>query len=104
MGILRFLEKPPFLIYAPIYAPANTSIRALVLFLCLGVPALYAQPLAPQQPRTSQDRRIQDVEQRAGPFEIAGQNYTVVLRQKRLANVSDPALSQTLAGVTILDS
>jgi len=108
MGILRLVQKPPFVIYAPIYAPiytpANTPISALVLFLCLGAPAFYAQPLAPQQSRTSPDRRIQDVEQRAGPFAIAGQNYTVVLREKRLANVSAPALSQTLAGVTILDS
>jgi hypothetical protein len=79
-------------------------ICALAGSLCLGVQSLSGQPDAPQQPSTSADGRVEDAEQRTGPFAIAGQNYTVVLHEKRLANVSDPTFAQTLAGVQISDA
>jgi hypothetical protein len=76
-------------------------ICALAGLLCLGTHSLAARPTAPQQPGISTDGRVEDVEQRAGPFDIAGQTYNVVLREKRIASVSDPALARTLAGVEI---
>ncbi len=75
----------------------------LAVFLCLGVQSLSGRPAASQQPRTSADGRVENADQRVGPFAIAGHNYTVVLHGKRLASVSDPALAQTLAGVEISD-
>jgi hypothetical protein len=86
-------------------AKSLLPICALTGSLCLGVQSLCRQPAAPQQqPGTSAEGRVEDADQRAGPFAIAGQSYTVVLRQKRLANVSDPSFARTLAGVEIADA
>jgi hypothetical protein len=76
----------------------------LAVFLCLGVQSLSGRPAASQQPSTSANGRVENADQSAGPFAIAGHNYTVVLHRKRLASVSDPALAQTLAGVEISDA
>jgi hypothetical protein len=92
MGILRFLWKP------------LVSICALAGFLCLGDQGLSGRPAAAQQPDSSAGVRIEDAERRAGPFALAGQDYTVLLREKRFAGVSEPALAQTLAGVEIRDA
>jgi hypothetical protein len=92
MRILRFLEKSLLLVFA------------LAGSLCLGVQSLSARPASPQQPSASPGNRVEDAEQRAGPFTLAGQNYTVLLHQKRLASVRDGALAQTLAGVEIRDA
>ena len=92
MRILAFLAK------------SLIPICALAGSLCLGVQSLSGQPATPRQPGTSADGRVEDVEQHAGPFAIAGQNYTVVLHEKRLANTSDPTFSRTLAGVEITDA
>jgi hypothetical protein len=70
----------------------------------MGVQSLSGQPATLQQPSTSAGGRVEDIEQRTGPFAIAGQNYTVLLHEKRLVNVSGPALVQTLAGVEISDA
>ena len=70
-------------------------------FLCLGVQSLSSRPPAPQQPSAS---AVEDAEQRTGPFPIAGQNYTVVLHEKRLTSVDAPALARTLAGMEIKDA
>jgi hypothetical protein len=50
------------------------------------------------------DRQVEDAEQRSGPFAIAGQNYTVVLREERLSSASDPALARTLKSMDIVDA
>jgi hypothetical protein len=76
----------------------------LAVFLCLGVQSLSGRPAASQQPSTSANGQVENADQRAGPFAIAGNNYTVVLHGKRLASVSDPALAQTLAGMEISDA
>lgn len=73
-------------------------------FLCLGVQSLSSRPPAPQQPSSSTDNRVEDAEQRTGPFAIAGQNYTVVLHEKRLTSVDAPAFARTLAGIEIRDA
>ncbi len=79
-------------------------VCALAGLLCLGVQSLSSRLAAPQQPGTSEGGRMEDAEQRVGPFAIAGQNYSVVLHQKRLPSASDPALAQTLAAVEIRDA
>src|ERR1700752_2894646 len=73
-------------------------------FLCLAAQSVSSRPPAPQQPGASADSRVEDAEQRIGPFAIAGQNYTVLLHEKRLANPSDPTFARTLAGVEIRDA
>lgn len=92
------MKIPPFL------AKSLLPICALAGSLCLGVRSLSGQAATSQQPGTSADSRIEDTEQHAGPFAIAGQNYTVVLHEKRLANASDPTLARTLTGVEISDT
>jgi len=92
MRILLFLEK------------SLLPFCALAGCLCLGVQSLSGQPATLQQRITSAGGRVEDIEQRTGPFAIAGQNYTVVLHGKRLVNVSDPTLVQTVAGVEISDA
>ena len=77
-------------------------IFALGGSLCLGVHSFAGQS-AQQRLGTSTDARIADSEQRLGPFAIAGQNYTVVLHEKRLPSASDPAFAETLAGLEITD-
>ncbi len=47
---------------------------------------------------------VEDLEQRLGPFSLAGQNTVVILHQKRIAGASDATLAETLAGVEIRDA
>jgi hypothetical protein len=89
--------------FAPSLVKSLLPICALAWSLCLGAQSLSGQPATPQQ-TTSAESRIEDAEQRAGPFAIAGQSYTVVLHEKRLANVSDPTFARTLTGVQITDA
>lgn len=69
-----------------------------------------AQSPATQQAATQQSRmsaeapRLEDAEQRLGPFSIAGQDYTVVLRTKRLPRASDRSFAETLAALEIRDA
>jgi len=88
MGDVPFRKNPPLL------------VGAMAMSVCL---SLLVRPAAPRQSSPSAGDRVEDAEQREGPFLIAGQNYSVVLREKRLANTNDPALAQTLAGVEIND-
>jgi hypothetical protein len=92
MRILRFLER------------SLLAFCALAGCQCLGVQNLSGQPATLQQRITLAGGRVEDIEQRTGPFAIAGQNYTVVLHGKRLVNVNDPTLVQTVAGVEISDA
>jgi hypothetical protein len=80
------------------------AICAMVGLLSLGLQISLGQPVAPQQPNTPTDSQTQDFEQRTGPFVIGGQNYSVVLHEKRLASVSDSTLASTLVGVEIADA
>jgi len=81
---------------------AFISLCALVAVPWLGVPGLSDQRAAVQQAGGSTDARVEDADERAGPFLIAGENYTVVLRQKRLPSASESAFLQTLARVEII--
>jgi len=92
MKILPFLEK------------LLLAICALIVILSLGVQSLSGLPATLQQPHTSTDGRVEDVERRIGPFAIAGQNYIVVLHEKRLVNASGAGLAQTLASEEISDA
>src|SRR5512135_1265461 len=85
--------------------PENSliSVCALAAVLWLAVPGRTDQKVAAQKAGGSADTRVEDAEERAGPFLIAGVNYTVVVRQKRLASVSESAFLQTAARVEIMD-
>lgn len=67
--------------------------------MCLAAPVRCAQ-----QPGTTDGVRVEDSEQRAGPFAIAGQSYSVILRGKHLANLSGTTFAQTLTGIEIRDA
>lgn len=47
--------------------------------------------------------KLQDAEQRLGPFSIRGQNFTIVLHEKRFPTAADPTLAQTLESIEIRD-
>jgi hypothetical protein len=47
---------------------------------------------------------MEDTEQQLGPFSIEGQNFSVVLHQKRLPGATDPRFAQTLSSVEIRDA
>lgn len=50
-----------------------------------------------------QSPALQTVEQRLGPFSIAGQSFTVVLYNKRLVDPSGVPVSETLSALEIRD-
>ncbi len=77
---------------------------ALAVSLCLGLQSVSGRAAGQGQPSLSADARVEDIEQRIGPFAIAGQNYAVVLHEKRLPSAGDSTLVQTLAGVEISDT
>jgi len=80
------------------------SLCALGAVLWLGVQGRAEQRAAAQQASGSADTQVEAAEVRSGPFLIAGENYTVVVQQKRLASASESAFSQTLARVEIVDA
>lgn len=47
---------------------------------------------------------MEDTEQHLGPFSIRGQNFSVVLHEKRLTGATDPRFAQTLSSVEIRDA
>lgn len=47
---------------------------------------------------------MEDTEQHLGPFSIRGQNFSVVLHEKRLPGASDPRFAQTLSSTEIRDA
>ena len=63
--------------------------------------ALICMALATAQPQTNVP--LQDVERRLGPFAIAGDSFTVVLHNKRVAAGSDPRFSETLEKLEVRD-
>jgi hypothetical protein len=61
-----------------------------------------AQQDGPRQAESSV--RVEDTEQRSGPFAVAGQGYTTVLHEKRLISASGITLGQTVVGLEIRDA
>lgn len=59
-------------------------------------------PPATREQSPGPEARLKDVDQRLGPFSIAGESFIVVLHSKRLQNASDPRFAQTLASLEIL--
>jgi hypothetical protein len=57
----------------------------------------------PQARAYDDDRSTEDTEQHLGPFSIRGQNFSVVLHEKRLPGASDPRFAQTLSTLEIRD-
>lgn len=47
---------------------------------------------------------MEDAERHLGPFSIRGQNFSVVLHEKRLPGATDPRFAQTLSSVEIRDA
>jgi hypothetical protein len=70
---------------------------------------LHARGSSPQQATNGQAKtsadipQLEDVEQRLGPFSFHGENFAVVLHEKRLPGAQDPVFSQTLATLEVLD-
>jgi len=70
---------------------------------------LQAQEPAGQQANTTTakvytgDPPLEDIQQRLGPFPIEGQNFSVVLHEKRLPGAIDSRFSQTLQTIEIRD-
>ena len=61
------------------------------------------QQAATQQPSTSAEApRLEDAEQRLGPFQIGGRSFTVVLRKKRLPQAKE--LAETIVAMEIQDA
>jgi hypothetical protein len=91
------MRIPPFL--------RNSLLAACLLpaSLCLRARNVSAQPYPPQS-STATDLRMEDYEQRAGPFAVGGQNYAVILRGKRIVNAGGPGPAQTLVDVKITDA
>ena len=83
----------------------NSLLAAGLLPASLSLQArnLSAQPYASQS-STATELRMEDYEQRAGPFAVGGQNYTVILRGKKIVNAGGPGPAQTLADVKITDA
>ena len=50
------------------------------------------------------DPPLEDIAQHLGPFAISGQNFNVVLHEKRLPGAIDPRFAQTLSSVEIRDA
>jgi hypothetical protein len=76
---------------------------ALAVVLFFGGQGLSSPPTVPQQTSLPENASVQNVEQRLGPFAIGGQNYAVVLHEKRLSIVGEP-LAETLATLEIRDA
>jgi hypothetical protein len=47
---------------------------------------------------------MEDTEQHLGPFSIRGQDFSVVLHEKRLPGATDPRFAQTLSSIEIRDA
>ena len=85
----------------------GTAMTFPVLWLVCGLKAQ-----APSAPKTNfpQVRAydgnppMEDTEQHLGPFSIRGQNFSVVLHEKRLPGATDPRFAQTLSSVEIRDA
>jgi hypothetical protein len=93
--------------YLKILSPAKASfiiVYALATFLSIGAQGSTDLRVSAQQAVGSEDTRAKDTEERDGPFLIGGQNYTVVLRKKRFANLGDSATLETLLRVEIMDA
>ena len=90
--------------------PFVKTVRLELLLLSLFLSAILAAGMAelaiagsPQQ--ASAPTQIEDVVNRLGPFEIGGQQFTVLLRRKRVSgpgSVVDPDFQETLESVEIL--
>ena len=79
----------------------------ITVFFCACT--LHAQAPAGQQAKVSSarpytgDPPLEDLEQHLGPFSINGQNFSVVLHEKRLPGANDPRFAQTLQTIEIRD-
>ncbi|HEY6904354.1 MAG TPA: hypothetical protein VI216_08605 [Candidatus Acidoferrales bacterium] len=91
MTVFRILARP------------ELRICALAALVCMAAPVRSAQA-STQEPGAAIGVRVEDSEQHAGPFAIAGQSYTVVLHEKHLTGVGESTFAQTLAGIEIRDA
>jgi hypothetical protein len=86
--------------------PLGTVMTLPLFWLVCGMKA--QEPSAPRanvpQARAYDgNRSMEDTEQHLGPFSIRGQNFSVVLHEKRLPGASDPRFAQTLSTLEIRD-
>jgi hypothetical protein len=69
----------------------------------LGAQAPSNQQISRAPANSAETPRLEDVEQRLGPFSFKGENFTVVLHDKRFPGARDPFFSQTLDTVEVRD-
>jgi hypothetical protein len=86
--------------------PLGTVMTLPLFWLACGMKA--QEPSArkanvPQARAYDGNRSTEDTEQHLGPFSIRGQNFSVVLHEKRLPGASDPRFAQTLSTLEIRD-
>jgi len=89
------------------------DLLLLGMALTIGSPSLAnareAQETVGQEPTAATpkvytgDPPLEGKEQRLGPFSIEGQNFSVVLHEKRLPGAIDPGFAQTLQTIEIRD-
>ena len=86
---------------------SNMFVAVAVSF-ATGVLHAQAPPTQATKPPSARpyagDPPLEDLEQRLGPFSINGQNFKVVLHDKRLPGATDPRFAQTLSSVEIRDA
>ena len=79
-----------------------------IAVFCLAC-TLKAQESACQQANTGLPKgsieypRLEDAERHLGPFSIEGQNFAVVLHEKRMPGARDPRFAQTLETIELRD-
>ena len=85
----------------------GTALTFPVFWLVCGLKAQApSAPKANVPPARAYDGNpaMEDTEQHLGPFSIRGQNFSVVLHEKRLPGATDPRFAQTLSSVEIRDA
>ena len=74
---------------------AKSVSRVLIASAMLS-PAWGLPPQNAAQPHTTSTVTLQNVDQRLGPFTIAGQSFTIVLHNKRIVGAPSGDFGQTL--------
>lgn len=86
----------------PLRAAVAVAMLCPACFLKAQEPAGQKANISTTKPYAG-DPSLEGTEQRLGPFSIEGQNFSVVLHEKRLPGAIDPRFAQTLQTIEIRD-
>jgi hypothetical protein len=87
----------------PLRAAVAIAMLCPACFLKAQEPAGQKANISTAKPYAG-DPPLEDIVQHLGPFAISGQNFSVVLHEKRLPGATDPRIAQTLSSVEIRDA